>query len=343
MENFILNKNSASIGKRNNWIDYLKIIAIIFVIITHDPWMVENSESVLCVLIIDMAVPIFMIVSGYNYAYSCQRRNIKKIGELYRWKDIKERLLRFLVPFEILYIIEVLLLIIFKHEDFSIGKWIINMIMGGYGPGAYYTPIMIQFTFIVPVIYYFINTYKSRAWLGIFFVNFLYECLYTFLNVSESFYSRCICRYLFLIAIGVIWRELWQDNNKKLLLLSFLVGIFYLIGAVYVWEPLIFRRWTSTSMMVGFYLFPLIVLFKTCAEQININKRINNIIVLCSKATFHIYLFQMLYYYAGVERIFESFPLILQIVSSVLVCIFGGCIFYLLTSLFFIKRGKVNV
>ena len=64
--------------KRNRFIDLLKGICIIFVIITHLQWTNEEYDKFFFNYWRDMAVPILMIVSGYVYSLSFERKRIEK-------------------------------------------------------------------------------------------------------------------------------------------------------------------------------------------------------------------------------------------------------------------------
>ncbi len=64
--------------QRIEFLDYLKAVCVIMVIITHYGW--EDKTSPFFTMLINMAVPVFMIVSGYNFAMS----NRKKQTEIWR-------------------------------------------------------------------------------------------------------------------------------------------------------------------------------------------------------------------------------------------------------------------
>lgn len=328
-------------GQRERYIDYLKVIAITFIVFTHDPWSVENNGLWLYSLIIDMAVPVFMIVSGYNYANSCSNRQSYTIKELYNAQILLNKAIRFLVPFIIIFLGEVLLLVVFKHKEYTVLSFIQDMLKGGYGPGAYYTPVMIQFILIVPLIYYIIHRFKGAGVIGVFILNLIYECLCTMLDLSNARYALGIFRYLFLIALGIAWCDRILDKvSKKWYGISFAIGFVYIIGTSYLYTPIIFTRWTTTSMMVGLYLFPIIMFLQKMVEKIVLLQKIEQLIVMCSNATFHIYLVQMVYYYIGIQRIFGVVAIPFRMLLSIVVCVIGGCVFYGLLSLILNKRKR---
>ena len=64
---------SSTSSDREVWIDYIKAIAIIFVIFTHCNWTEEQRKLLFFPFWINLAVPLFMIVTGYNYYNSLKK------------------------------------------------------------------------------------------------------------------------------------------------------------------------------------------------------------------------------------------------------------------------------
>ena len=67
------------IKKRIDFLDYLKAICVIMVIITHYDW--ADKDSPFFTMLINMAVPVFMIISGYNFAMSNRKKDRWKFKE----------------------------------------------------------------------------------------------------------------------------------------------------------------------------------------------------------------------------------------------------------------------
>ena len=96
--------NNIEIKSRNHFIDILKGICIIFVVITHFDFK-GNELRMFFPFWIDMAVPIFMIVSGYVYACSFTKKNIENLSEAYKLKNIVNKIIRYSIPFLIAFIV----------------------------------------------------------------------------------------------------------------------------------------------------------------------------------------------------------------------------------------------
>ena len=68
--------NRRSFGKQSrlNYLDFYKGICIIFIIITHYSWNDNERLHYLFPFWIDMAVPVFMVITGYVTSLSFQNR-----------------------------------------------------------------------------------------------------------------------------------------------------------------------------------------------------------------------------------------------------------------------------
>ena len=309
--------------ERNLYIDILKVMAIVLIVITHDPWSVEHKKLLIFPMLIDMAVPIFMIVSGYNYANGMHN----SLKDEYKAAGIWKRLKRILVPFLLVFAGMVMLLIFIKNKEYTVVSLLSDLIKGGYGPGAYYTPIMVQFILLSPLLWYVYSKYSIYA---VFAVNLLFETGYTFLQVNGNAYQFLIFRYLFLITLGFEMRKRESESvgNKIPLIIMFIVGIMYLVCTSYVYNPVVFTRWTTTSMISGFYIWPILLVGQVFFNGKKVSIKVKNILEICSNATFHIYLVQMVYYYIGIQRVFGTIPAGVRSILSVLVCMAGGVTFY---------------
>ena len=94
--------------QRIEFLDYLKAVCVIMVIITHYGW--EDKTSPFFTMLINMAVPVFMIVSGYNFAMSNRKKADGNLEKMYGWNMMKPKLIRFLLPFFAICLLEILLL-----------------------------------------------------------------------------------------------------------------------------------------------------------------------------------------------------------------------------------------
>ncbi len=115
--------------------DVVKGIAVILVIITHFSWEESERLRYLFPFWVSMAVPIFMIVSGYVGAASYEGKGIETIAQAYDKRIVFHRLLRYSIPFAIAYVFDVLFCILFE-KSLSIREMIAYFIRGGIGGGG---------------------------------------------------------------------------------------------------------------------------------------------------------------------------------------------------------------
>ena len=69
--------------KRNSTFDIIKGICIFLVVMTHLPWTAEERLLFYFPLWVEMAVPLFMLVSGFLYAKSFRKKDIETLENAY--------------------------------------------------------------------------------------------------------------------------------------------------------------------------------------------------------------------------------------------------------------------
>lgn len=81
-------------------------------------------------------------------------------------------------------------------------QWTLDFLDGGYGPGSYYYPLMIQLIFVFPIIHFIVRKYQ---YLGVWicgFINFIYELLQRAYDMNEACYRLLVLRYILVISVG---------------------------------------------------------------------------------------------------------------------------------------------
>ncbi len=148
--------------KRNHFIDVLKGLCILYIIISHYAW--SDAERLRYGMNFINPVCMLMVISGYLYSRSFAKRGISSLGEAYAPALIADRLLRFTVPFAAAFLLEV----VYIGFDSPLGlkELVRAFLSGGYGPGGYYYPIMLQFVFFYPLIHFIIRKHEFRGWIA---------------------------------------------------------------------------------------------------------------------------------------------------------------------------------
>lgn len=320
--------------KRIYLIDYLKAISIIMVIFTHYDW--QDKTTLFFTLLIAMAVPIFMIISGFNFTMSYEKIPNQHIKQLYTPSGIGHRLYRFLLPFIMIYIPEMFLHPIIRKEHFTGSQWVYYFITGGLGPGSYYIPVLIVMLFCFPLIFICVRRF---SYLGVFFIgilNLIYEVFVHYNHMESFLYRLLFFRYLLYTAFGCYMYFYFQNRKKyplsvPALILMFMTGLSFSL-AIYQfhWQPPIFHYWTKTAMPIALYIFPILFFLMYFYRNKKIPGILGNILTKIGQASYHIFLIQMVYYRLFDDIIFPPKPALLVVCGNIIITLSVGYIFYLL-------------
>lgn len=328
-------------GARNRSVDLLKGILAVFVITLHFNFPESVVKTYTYQFLVNKAVPMFIFVSGYVSALSYEKKGIRDFESAYGKDNLTGRLTRLLIPFALFFMAEQILFRViglYKVNIFEYGilALFFDFLTGGKGQGSYYIPIMIQFTFLFPVIYFCIKKRGFKGLVGMYAINLVFEVLKQAYGMPDLEYRLIVLRYLGLIAAGCyVALDGCADNREKFLKDSakrFLWVIMFFVGLFFVWffcfsgyRPKIFTMWSDTSMLPCMYIVPLMWLY------VNKSDLKCRPFELMGKASWHIFLFQMLYYiyYYNTGTILRLNPGKGYLIS-VLVCVLGGVGFYLI-------------
>lgn len=315
--------------KRNSLIDIIKGFCIMFIILDHYTNWGNLRDYLLFPYWITMAVPVLMLISGYLYAQSFIKHNISSLSVAYHPAFIIRHWLRFLVPFFIVYCAE--LIISSLSNDFSavIRKWICDLPLGGWGPGAYYTPIMLQFVLFFPIIYFLIRKYDSIGLILCALFNILFEFIQWAIQMNGILYKTLLFRYVLLIAFGCYF-----SIGKKKLSRSISIGMI-LIGGVYIfaynyldYQPIILSKWTGTNFVSVLFVIPI---FAALIQNVKIKETHNHLLELIGRASYNIYLVQMVYFNYIANKLYAHFDIIpISNIINLCICVSLGILFYFL-------------
>ncbi len=296
------------------------------VVVTHFPWEENERLNYLFPFWIDMAVPIFMLISGYVYTISYKRHGINNFESAYSIKNNTDKLIRYTVPYIIAFIIEEIYIILATSGIDSISYEILTFIDGGRGPGSYYYPVMIQFVFFFPIIFFIINHHKKNGLILCGFLNILFEILQRTYDLNSSTYRLLIFRYLLLISVGCHIATYGISWSRRKSIMSIVTGITFIIAYCYLgYEPIIIRYWTRTSFLACLYIMPIISYLILKFKNIS-----NTVLALIGKSSFHIFLTQMVWYYAADSRVSNHiYSRPIHLLANILICIITGIAFYI--------------
>lgn len=158
---------------RYHILDVLKGLCIIFICITHFDWTNKERLALGFPFEIDMAVPIFMLISGYVSAVSYEHHKINRICEAYKIGFFCKKILRFTIPFFIVFCFETGISVVAFHTKITPLNCICSFLAGGKGPGGV---LFSNYDTTNPALPNHLFCYEKKPVTGIGCV-FLYKCV----------------------------------------------------------------------------------------------------------------------------------------------------------------------
>lgn len=341
-------------------IDILKAFAIISVLLLHSLAIIFfHSDLMIFKIIIPLtiviAVPLFFVLMGRNAGASFKRKNLNSFKSIFTNDYFKARFMRIVFPIIIVGIVSAVC-------GFILGK---NMYFGiltvlghfpfpyGYDWGNYFVSITIQFIFIFPFLYYLYTKSPKMMLIVSFAVNLIFEL---FANTNQVFandsyiYRASIFRYLFVISLGLWVMDKVDSDTEvskfllkyKLVLIGLLLSVlFILLNSLLGWfVPYLQQAWQPHNLFSAFYPLIICVVGLKYLPKKASNKTWNYIAHI-GKASYHIFLVQIIYFAAITPFIFDNNLLwgsmspiltIVIILSNVVVSLILGLIFFSLES-----------
>lgn len=312
-------------------IDCVKGLAIIMIIITHCNWPDGLGKQLLFPFWVNMAVPLFMIITGYLYTNSYSKRN-----KWYEKEWMIKTFLRYSIPFFIAFGLECVIYSVIKEagvpeaQMFGLKNAIITLLEeGGYGPGAYYYCCMIQIMLFFSVIYWLIKNFREKGLFVCFFINLIYEISKTIWNMNPLLYRMLAFRYIYILAAGC-YLFYMRSEARKLRPMQWVLGV---LGAIYLfaeanyvgtWSPKIMTMWSSTCVIASMYIVPIFWLVLTKGSKLH-----NRFLEKVGRCSYDIFLVQMVYYNFGANVVVAKLVnnVFIMCLLHIAVCVSVGIIY----------------
>lgn len=312
-------------NRRNYNIDVLKAIAILFVIILHS-LSADTLFNVLAPFHIWQAVPIFMILVGYNTAKSYERKGPESLKDLYNGRTLIRKFQRLIIPFAFVWIMQVFIHYILLG-GLNVRDLLISFFVGGWGPGSYFVPIIIQATLILPLIYLLCKKNLTTMTITLFIISLLVEVACLLVDMPEGVYRLIVVRYLFALTLGV-WLALnTKKLNYKWLIPLSIISLIYITGVNYFdWVFIMEEYWLSQHAPSYFWTL-MIIIVGLKLYQFKADNMISKLFVKIGQASYHIFLTQMVYFWS-IAGLFSALPLTAYVGISIIICVVLGLLFF---------------
>ncbi len=316
--------------KYYSFVDIVKSICIIFIVIAHFSWDSAERLTYYFPFWVDVAIPIFMIVGGYVNSIAFIEDKLTNWKHLYSYKGVLRGIVRYTVPFAMIYLIEVVSLLFRVTDPARLSDILLVKLFltGGIGPGSYYYPLMIQFVFLFPLIFYGIYRYNLKGLLFVFALNFLFEIGVSLANMPLPIYNLILVRYFFAIGIGVFIYVRRYHIPLIVLLPPFVMGVAYQLIVYYAhYEPAVITNLAESTLFSMLYIGPVFAFLMRTFR--NDEWKYSKAMAYFGKAYFEIFLTQMLFYTfvdEGIGAYITWVPLHLAL--NIIICLAVGSLFY---------------
>ena len=309
--------------EHNHTIDVIKGIAILMIIYTHYEWTQEQRNSLFIMFVVNMAIPVLMIITGYVYSLSMSRKGVAHAEEAYRMPLILKRMARYTIPMITVIIWE----IVDPHFNTLTMSWdelLAWAIDGTNGMGSYYYPVMMQLIFFFPVIYFVIDVQKEAGLIICLAINAVYEVLAWAYGMDGGCYRLLVFRYTFVLAVGVFTFKEYKINMSWSAIMTIIGALFIIsLGRMNFVPTILNKDWATTNFVSSLLIVPAMIWILQ-----NVRIRFTPLEIF-GRASYHIFLAQMVYYagyYTILQEKIRSWQL--HLLAGMAVCLAVGVAFY---------------
>jgi peptidoglycan/LPS O-acetylase OafA/YrhL len=324
--------------------DFIKGFAIISVVLVHTiPPPVQNL--LLFQFYIGQQVALFFIIMGFTLVLSLNRKKIQGLIGYYSKTYVIDKFWRYVAPFLLIFCIS-LAAGIYKHQ-YYLGIFSLMGKLPTAGAGNYFVSMLFQFILISPLIYWLYKKSPALMVLVLFSLDLGFQLAAPHIALLSTYpdLTSVILRYLSAIALGVYVADEFfstgrinlRSGKNRFILVLFPVAVFYLILSIFFAQPCpLFPPWGIQNILSFAYPFVLTVLFINYYPVLKIPNRISTTINSLGRASYHIFLVQMLYF--GFNLSFVKFitgshyaaGLASAVIIDLALTLTAGYIFYLL-------------
>lgn len=300
-------------------IDALKAFAIALVVMDHS--LTWDLKSLIGGVFWERtAIPIFMIVMGFNIGLSFKDSGATTLRELYSRGYFRKKIERYVFPFLLLYWGSLILGVYFNSftwNEYTLIGW-----LPFWGPGNWFIPVLFSSILVLPLVYRGYISYPKLTVLLCFLSEILLQ-LFLFYNVPlvlvgghwqytsyEAAFITSVIRTNVLFLLPAVGLGLWFTDSPSItakrnwaMWVALPLSVIYMIAyqflgyRAYVIEGvyrhnLIWGDYTFLVVPYSAFLFLLAMRYLPLTPQ----TRLQTVIQRIGRASYHILLFQILYY-----------------------------------------------
>jgi len=340
-DEIILTDTEKEISEDNHFfqVDVLKAAMIFLVIFDHIvSWNIKRDIGV--ALWERISIPVFLIIMGFNMGLSFQGKGDLSLKELYSWSYFKNKIIRYVVPFLILYAASTVIGLFIYSFDFIAmydgqnypNHGVINLFIGYlpfWGPGNWFIPVILSSILIFPLLYKGFTKKPVLTLILCFIVEIVMQLTVFFVigdirpggviswpkvHILNMFMSN-ILFYLSAIGLGM-WFSIdhnLQSNRNIFMWFLYPISLAYIVAYQFFGFAFVIGKVPLIRGDYHFFVFPYSAFLFLIAIKLIPKKskgRISKAIKLISKSTYHILLIQilgygMVYAYGGAHDVID--------------------------------------
>jgi peptidoglycan/LPS O-acetylase OafA/YrhL len=319
---------------QNLQIDLIKTFAIFSVILVHTVSIATFSNTGMVFYSLQ-AVPLFIICTGIVWYLSFLKYDTTLSGA-YSYSYLKSKFSRLIIPFLVIVTVD-FIYIHYTGTVITLNHLIARLellqppIGGG---GDFYLALVWQLIFLAPLICYCFKRNPMLAVIGLFTVNFAFEFAGPIILFEYYYFS--ICRYLAAFALGLVLAHNihvnggWKIRSK----VNVALIILGLVSALYLYfffgkvTPGFRQEW-GTQNVYSFFYPALIAMLLLSAEPLTRHaKGVFRRLSVFGRASYHIFLVQMVYWGFGYYSIFYTSNELRSLIINLGVTFSFGLLFY---------------
>lgn len=307
-------------------IDLLKIGAIVCVLLNHC-FSAEQLDAMGAVFWIYNAVPVFMIIAGFNFSRKYCKVCKNGLRGWYSAKEIRAFAKRVLLPYAFFACVQ---LVVYPLTGYASAlKTFVNLFIGGLGAGGYYVFVFVQIFAVFPLLYRAFDRHPIGTAVFMLSAQILNDVVFnlaTPLNqpLVDGIYRLFAVRYFAPVLGGMILYRYYDKITARTIAYAVLAGL-CILTAMFVCGDgtyFLFRKWTVTSLPVTVWCWGItaaVVMVFENAPRIASFKPVN----VFANATLHIFFVQQIYF--SVIHVYGG----LGVAGDVAVCLVVGIAAYI--------------
>jgi peptidoglycan/LPS O-acetylase OafA/YrhL len=301
-----VSKSIFEIPKNTQIFDFIYFIDInnFYHIFTH--WITYSA------LFTEQVIPIFIIIMSFNLSLAYHRRVYSKLKQYYSLNEMKKKFRRYFIPyifiFSICVIYGILFFLITNRQILYLNFRLLLGYLPINGPGNYFITLIFQMILFFPFLFIFYKFNRHICLIVVFFLAFFCE-IFNHFGINGLWYTDSLVRFFPHIILGIWISDLYlksQLKNKYFIFFGIFSGFYLIFISQFengVLGGIRFSPYTASQNLFGCGWSALILIIGLLYLP-EVNNFVTKPIAIIGKASYHIFLIQIVYF-----RLFGSYGL----------------------------------